>query len=181
MTKRNLAALAWGFAEATLFFIVPDVLLTWFALRSPRAARAACVWATAGALLGGTVMHSWGASDPGSARAALERLPAIGRASCDAVGAQLRAQGVAAVFLGPIRGTPYKVYAVQAGVLAINLPLFLAVSLPARLIRFLLVTTLAAVLGRCLPGPRLSTLRLAHVMLWTAFYAWYFHAFTALS
>ena len=47
-----LAAL-WGFAESTLFFIVPDVLLTWLALSLPRRALRACYWALGGALAGG--------------------------------------------------------------------------------------------------------------------------------
>jgi hypothetical protein len=31
-------AVLWGFAEATVFFIVPDVQLSWLALRSRRTA-----------------------------------------------------------------------------------------------------------------------------------------------
>src|SRR5437868_1692315 len=67
-SSRRWAALAWGYAEATLFFLVPDVLLSWVALRDPRAAGVACFWALAGALLGGATMYAWGAADPGTAR-----------------------------------------------------------------------------------------------------------------
>ena len=45
----NLGAAVWGFAEATLFFIVPDVLLSWIALHAPRKALVACLWAVVGA------------------------------------------------------------------------------------------------------------------------------------
>ena len=33
----NLVAFFWGLAEATLFFIVPDVFLTHLAIKIPRA------------------------------------------------------------------------------------------------------------------------------------------------
>jgi len=32
----NVLASFWGLAEATIFFIVPDVQLSWLALRSPK-------------------------------------------------------------------------------------------------------------------------------------------------
>ena len=126
----NLAALVWGFAEATLFFVVPDVLLSWIALHQPRRAWIACGWAVAGALVGGTVMYAWGAVDVDSALAALEHVPAINRTMCDAVGEQFHQQGISAIFLGPISGTPYKIYAVQAGAGRISLALFLLVCRP---------------------------------------------------
>ncbi|MGQ0656531.1 MAG: hypothetical protein ACT4NU_00285 [Chromatiales bacterium] len=46
--------------------------------------------------------------------------------------AQIRAHGIAALVLGPLSGTPYKIYAVQADALGVNIWQFLAVSLPAR-------------------------------------------------
>src|SRR5437667_439728 len=44
--------LLWGFAEATLFFIVPDVLLGAVALFAPRAAPRLLAFTLAGALVG---------------------------------------------------------------------------------------------------------------------------------
>jgi hypothetical protein len=55
MTLR-LLALIWGFAEATVFFVVPDVLLTAIPVRDLRAASLACFLALLGALAGGTLM-----------------------------------------------------------------------------------------------------------------------------
>ena len=67
------AAFAWGFAEATLFFVVPDVWLTLIAVRRGlRPALVACGWALAGALAGGLAMYAWGAFDTATAREALE-------------------------------------------------------------------------------------------------------------
>jgi len=49
----GLAAFLWGLAEATCFFIVPDVLLSFIALRRLRTALLCCGLALAGALLAG--------------------------------------------------------------------------------------------------------------------------------
>ena len=46
----RVAVAVWGFAEATLFFIVPDVLLSYVALKNLRAALLTCFIATGGAL-----------------------------------------------------------------------------------------------------------------------------------
>ena len=50
----NALAAIWGAAEATLFFIVPDVFLSWLALSDRRQALIACLYALLGALVGGT-------------------------------------------------------------------------------------------------------------------------------
>jgi len=49
------AALVWGFAEATLFFFVPDILITRIALADLRRALWACFWSLLGAVSGGAV------------------------------------------------------------------------------------------------------------------------------
>jgi hypothetical protein len=45
ITQANAVAFLWGIAEATFFFIVPDVLLSWLALSSHRRGLIACVFA----------------------------------------------------------------------------------------------------------------------------------------
>lgn len=177
----HLAALAWGFAEATLFFIVPDVLLSWIALRHPRAAWIACVWAAVGALAGGTVMYAWGAADPESALVALRHVPAVSPAMCRTVEEQIRARGVGAAFFGPVTGTPYKVYAVQASMGQVGLVPFLLVSFPSRLLRFVFVTGLTLVLCRLFARTTLFVRRLLHGALWTTFYGWYFWTFRVMN
>jgi hypothetical protein len=72
-----LAAI-WGFAEATFFFLVPDVILTWIALRHGwRQAGWASLAACSGALIGGGLMYHWGAVDAQQAYAFLDAIPAI--------------------------------------------------------------------------------------------------------
>jgi membrane protein YqaA with SNARE-associated domain len=168
-----LAAL-WGFAESTLFFIVPDVLLTWLALSLPRRALRACYWALGGALLGAVVMIAWAGAAPHSVEAALLLLPGISPELLELVRGQLVSEGLPAILMGPVQGFPFKTYVVEATVLGFSPWTLLAVSVPARMLRFLLLTLLAIGLAR---GPlrRLPTrtLRILHVVAWTVFYVVY--------
>ncbi|MDH3228846.1 MAG: hypothetical protein OEN55_03530 [Alphaproteobacteria bacterium] len=170
-----LIAGIWGFAEATLFFVVPDVWLTLIAVRRGLVpAFMACGWALAGALVGGLAMYSWGAFDPATAREALEMLPAIDRDMIDGVRSALRDDGAVAVFFGPLKGVPYKIYAVEGSAAGVGLAAFLAVSVPARLLRFVLLAVIANVLSRWVlgrTGPWIPTALLLGA--WAVFYAVY--------
>lgn len=171
----NSLATAWGFAEATLFFIVPDVLLTWIALSNLRRAVVACLWALAGALLGGLIMYSWGATRLESAEAALVRLPAVDQQMLREVRQEVERSGLQALFAGPLAGRPYKIYAVYAGASRQNLAGFLLVSIPARLLRFVLMAFLAALVARrVLGGLSLRGQRIVWCVCWVGFYAWFF-------
>jgi hypothetical protein len=63
LTSRPGIALAflWGFAEGTLFFILPDVPLSLTAMFRPRRALLHVAAIVAGAVLAGAVMFSWSA------------------------------------------------------------------------------------------------------------------------
>jgi membrane protein YqaA with SNARE-associated domain len=172
----NVVASLWGFAEATLFFIVPDVWLSAVAVGRGRAAAIrAAAWAIAGAILGGTIMYGWGRVDPAVATAALDRLPAISPAMIAGVRDDLSRQGVAAIVMGGVTGVPYKIYAVLADGAGLTLPLFLLNSIPARAIRFVLAVVIADGINRLLA--RWLTLRQRYAVLgvtWLAFYGFYF-------
>ena len=170
----TFAAALWGFAEATLFFIVPDVLLTFIAARDRRTALLACGGAIAGAVVGGLLMYLWGSFDLFGATAAVDAVPAIGPAMIAQVQSGLAASGAAAIFLGPLTGTPYKIYAILSGGAGIGLPVFLLVSVPARGVRFL---ALAIVTSSASRGPfrrwSLARKRALLSVLWLAFYVVY--------
>jgi membrane protein YqaA with SNARE-associated domain len=172
--RRNALAAAWGFAEACFFFIVPDVLLSWIALTDVRRALLACLYALAGALLGGTLVWFWGGSQPELFRHFFVALPGMDSDLLAAVRIQLQEQGLTAVLFGPLRGTPYKLYALEASVQRYPYLPFLLISIPARLIRFVLVTLLVGCVRRLL-GEHLSPngARWTHLICWTVFYAWY--------
>jgi len=58
-----LAAFVWGLAEATFFFVIPDVFLSFVALLDwPRTSKHILA-AIAGALLGGALLFHWASAD----------------------------------------------------------------------------------------------------------------------
>lgn len=166
----------WGFAEATLFFLVPDIWLTGLAVaRGLRSAVISCGAALVGALAGGIVMYHWGAMDPAGALAAVDAVPAISPAMLTDVRQGLEQQGIVALFLGPLVGIPYKAYAVQVAGAGIGTGPFLTASVGARLTRFVVLAVVAAGISRLLEGFIARRARL-HLLLaaWTLFYAVYF-------
>ncbi len=122
-------------------------------------------------------MYAWGAIDLHTAAATLDYVPAISREMCDIVAGQIRTQGGAALFAGPLTGTPYKIYAVQAGGAQLGLLPFLLISVPARLLRFALITGLTVLVCSLFPGMPLFVRRSIHAVVWTIFYTWYFSKF----
>lgn len=179
MCRDHGVAAAWGFAEATAFFIVPDVWLSAVAMRNPRRGLHCVASATAGAVLGGAVTHLWGArTETARSARALATLPAVSPAMVRRVEENYSAQGYKALLLGPLRGIPYKIYARTNGLLGRPLPRFLLWSVPARAPRFILVTAAVGGLGalgrKLLPGApdwvRWSIFGAA----WIGFYTWFF-------
>lgn len=171
-------AAAWGFAEATFFFIVPDVFTSRVVLHSPRRGLTACIWAVGGALLGGTLVFALarGGFSPQLA-AGFAQLPGI-NAALETTAATLLAQhGLGALFLGAASGIPYKLFAVEAARADTPFVTFVLVSAAARLARFLAVTGLAGALGATVFRKCGARIKLAvHGIGWAAFYAWYFWA-----
>lgn len=182
MTRSNfgpveLGAALWGLAEATLFFIVPDVWLTAAAISQPRRALIACLFATAGALVGGAIMYTWGATSPVAAISIVERVPAIDASMVAAVDDAVGEHGAAALFSGVINGRPYKLFAVIAGAQHTGPAAFLLVSVPARLLRFVVLTG-ATILAARATRRWLSRRQQRAILLagWACFYIVYFMA-----
>ncbi len=178
--KRNaldVAAFIWGVAEATLFFFVPDVLLSYIGLKhGVKVAMRASVIATLGAVTGGVIMYLWSTSDPTAAHAAVLAVPAISDAMFSRAADAMRGDWFAATMLGPLSSTPYKVYAVLAPHAGeAPLPAFALASIVARLPRFLVVSVGAALIGRRL-SRWLSPRQLLWVLIgaWLLFYAVFF-------
>lgn len=171
----NLLAALWGFAEATLFIIVPDVLLSWLGLRERRSAFVASGYAVIGALLGGVLMYRWGMQDLAGVRALLGMLPGIDVALLDSARRQLQEVGALALFQGGFGGVPYKTYAIHAAAEGVGLGLFLAVSVFARWLRFASVIFASRWLVRWLfPHQALQIQRGFLIGGWVVFYTVYF-------
>jgi hypothetical protein len=173
----DIAAFVWGIAEATLFFIVPDVLLSYIGLkRGVKDAARASVIAALGAAVGGAIMYTWSQHDPAAARAAVLAVPAISEDMVARATDAMRGDWFGATMLGPLSSTPFKVYAI----LALNaggatLPMFALAAIAARLPRFLIVSIGVALIGQ---GLRrwLSERQLLWLLIgaWVLFYAVFF-------
>lgn len=91
-----LAAFLWGLAEATFFFVIPDVLLSFVAILDwPR------TWKHVLAAIAG-------------ARAAVPHFPFIRESMFRKVSGGFRRQAWLSMLLGSVSGVPYKLYAVEA-------------------------------------------------------------------
>jgi len=172
----NIAAFLWGVAEATLFFVVPDVLLCYRGLeRGPRAAAIASVFAALGAACGGACMFWWSATSAAAARAAVLAVPAVSEAMAERAAAAMAENWFLATLLGPLSATPFKLYAILAPHAGAAPAAFALAGFAARLPRFLILSVGVALLARVL-APRVSptaqTCMLAAA--WLLFYAAFF-------
>lgn len=179
VASRAAAVLAcvWGLAEATFFFLVPDVLLTLLGCRAVRPAIRASLAALVGALVGGALMYEFGAHAPQVGRSFLDHIPAINQQLITSVQAQLQDQGLWAVMIGPSTATPYKIYALEWGANRNGLASFLLISIPARYLRFLLTPLIASGIARLLARwtqRRAKGEILAWATFWLGFYGFYF-------
>jgi hypothetical protein len=165
----------WGLAEATLFFIVPDVLLSLVSIFSLRRVWRHIAAAIAGAVAGGALMFFWAQTNPDSARAAVKKVPFVTEAMFVLVDAGFRKSGMLAVYAGPMTGTPYKIYALTAPKFA-SFTSFVFATVPARAWRFILVSLFSAACAGVLRmrwNISLGQLARWHALAWTAFYVFY--------
>lgn len=170
-------AFAWGLAEATFFFIVPDVLTSRLVLQKPGAGFAACLYSLAGALLGGLLLFLIGRQPEmlPPVVVAIDWLPGINPALMEEARLGLDQHGPAALFTGVLAGIPYKLYAAQSAAAGLGLGTFVLASAAARLIRFLLVTIFAWFAGAKLLPNLSTTIKLRiHLASWIVFYFFYF-------
>jgi membrane protein YqaA with SNARE-associated domain len=172
----NLIAFIWGLAEATLFFIVPDVGLSVIALKGIDIGLTACLYALAGALTGGTIMFYWGQANINKVTLILSMIPAIRTKDIEKVRSDLKKTGIPAILFGPILGIPYKIYAAHAHLIT-SIFYFLLISIPARATRFVLVTFATPfIIDKFLPNASYSVQTQAVLILWFFFYLLYFIA-----
>lgn len=170
-----LLAFAWGLAESTVFFLVPDVLLTRVALGDFRRALLTGLWALAGALIGGTAL--WFAARHGATQYllnAFDWIPGISRELVIRTAQSLDTHGLTALFSGALSGQPGKLYSVHAGAQNLSLAPFLAASAAAQFVRFTLTAALAWSAARALHRRSLASLQRIHAWVWFTFYTAYF-------
>ena len=91
------------------------------------------------------------------------------------VKADLDAHGAWSMLVGPLSGTPYKVYAAQASGAGIDIWVFLLASIPARFLRFAIVTTFCHYVSGYMvrAGIRFSPVMVL-LFFWLLLYTFYF-------
>ena len=173
------ACFVWGVAEATLFFIVPDVVVGAVALHRPSRSLAAAGAAVAGAVVGGAALALVVAAVGPDALDVVRAVPGIPDRMVDASSAEVQARGGVALLLGPAAGIPYKLYATHMALGGWGLPSLLAWTVPARALRIVPVAMLAALLGHLARRP-LARHRLLgtgiYLLPWYTIYVSYFMA-----
>ena len=168
----TVLAFLWGFAEGTLFFILPDVPLSLVALFRPRRALLHMAAIVAGAVLAVAMMFTWSDHSRG-ARAAVAHVPAVSSGMFERADHDFKQYGIWGASLGPLRGIPFKVYAVEAPAHWALWP-FLLVTIPARLWRLVVVWLGFAATGALLRKLGRAGLASAlHAVFWIVTYAIY--------
>jgi membrane protein YqaA with SNARE-associated domain len=104
--------------------------------------------ALVGAIFGGSVMYILAMNDPSSIRLLFTHVPLIDIELINDVATQLRTNGLSTMLTGPLKGTPYKIYAAQAGEQSLPFLPFLFMTIPARLERFFPVVLAFGSLGK---------------------------------
>ena len=167
-----VASALWGYAEATTFYVIPDVLLGWIAVHRPRLAVAAAFAATAGAVVGGALVYRRAPEY----RARSTGIPGISDAMVSDAAERFARERWRAVIRAPVDGIPYKIYAAQAALAGRPL-LELALVTPfARAWRFLVTVAGAYLIGEALrPVKRRTGLALlVYLAVWGLIYASYY-------
>jgi membrane protein YqaA with SNARE-associated domain len=165
----------WGLAEATVFFLVPDIIITASALFAPRKSFAQMIAVLIGALLGGALLYTAADKYPDEAKNVLLHVPFIKLHTLEHADRQMQDRGMFAMALGAFSGVPYKTYAVNAPRHA-PFEIFMAMSVPGRFPRFLLSWGAASLLGmafrRQIQASPLAALGLLAIC-WIGFYTYY--------
>jgi len=171
----TLVAFLWGYCEATWFFVIPDVGLTFIALHlGLRRSLGPLVAALLGAALGAVTVYALSAWHwP----ALWSHFPGFLNGMLPVASQQLQAQGAAALLEGPAAGIPYRVYVWLAAGQGLPLLAVLAWTPLARLPRMVVPMLFAAGFQRLtslLLGPDCRRVNIGlWVCLWTLIYAAY--------
>jgi membrane protein YqaA with SNARE-associated domain len=175
-----ITAFVWGLAEATLFFIIPDVYLGFVALFNWRRSLLGTAAAVVGAVLGGAIMYILAASQGSAIDQLIDHVPLINPQLIHTVSENMQESGLSVMINGPKQGIPYKVYAVQAGLQGHPFVSFLFFTIVARLTRILPLTLFFAAVGIVLKKfiQRRTMLVIgAYALVWISIYISYYLRF----
>lgn len=165
----------WGFAEGSVFFIVPDILISFVALFSIKRALQCLAAVLIGSLIAGTLLYFYAVSQPEAALGLIHAVPFIPEQMFEKVGIDYQNYGAIALLIGPTSGIPYKVYAVLAPHF-IDFLNFILISIPARLERLVITWAIFSAIGFGLRKKRWDKPKMMivlHALYWCMIYTYY--------
>lgn len=139
----------WAFLEAIVFFIIPDVALTYYAIMQKSKFKLLCanLIAIIGAVLDGIIVYIISIQHLHFVEIIMIKIPGIHPYMIEHVIHSLEYKGVLGLIEAPLFGVPYKLYAMMSYHEGISFIVFILVSFIARLLRFILTSYLAYVLS----------------------------------
>jgi hypothetical protein len=168
------AGAAWGFAEAMLFFIVPDVWLGFVALFAPRRMLPTLAAITLGAALGAVGLYLASLAFSDVITSIIVALPGIVPSDLEQVRAELADQGAIAFLNGILVAQPVKLYIHASALDGIGLVDVVAFTLLNRTERMLVFGLVMALIG-WRARPHIARwpypAALLYVLAWIIFYA----------
>jgi len=169
----------WGFLEATIFFIVPDVYLTGVVLRAGlKKIWVPLFYCLAGAIFGGALIYYFALIYPSTTLDWLDYVPGISEKLIQEVRVGISVDGLISMFGGMFQGTPYKLFAAVWGERRGELFPFLLLSLVARGLRFavsIIITVFLGALGVKFFKDWNRWKWILYSIFWLTFYIFYFN------
>ena len=166
----------WGAAEASVFFVVPDVWLGLVGLLAPRRAPAAFGALLIGAAVGSSILFGISRAAGPAVEAYQASLPGLSAAELAGARDELAERGLGAMLGLPLQGYPLKVGVHAAAQLGFPFADVVLFSLLNRLVRvgpYVLVTAVAGVLVARWIHARPGLALALYTATWSVFYAWY--------
>jgi hypothetical protein len=166
----------WGLAEGILFFIVPDVYISFATLFSLRAGAIAWFFSIAGSVVAVVVIYVLFALGLDYV-SFLSWIPGISESLIQRLGQQVAAEGLAYSPFLVLAGVPLKLWVAQAFALEMSLGSVVLWTVFARIVRiaptFVIVAAVRLLLGRRIDA-RARTWCAMLGIFWLMFYAFYF-------
>lgn len=172
-----LVGALWGAAEASFFYLVPDVWLGLVVVRAPRHTWTTVAATAAGSMAGAALLRRATIDRPAEVDGWIGHVPGLLPGDLERAGRELDAQGSVAFLNGPFHGLPVKLYVHQASRRAIPSSEIVTMTALNRLERIVPFAIVIGLLTSPLRGfarrhPGLATA--LYTAAWTAFYVWYF-------
>lgn len=175
-TYQYVITFLWSLFEAVFFFIVADVPLSLISIESLKKAFKALGYALLGALLGGIIMYTLGFHNSSNLANYLKLLPDVRPEYLLEVKNGLQNNGLITMFNGPVKGIPYKVYALYSGELELSFTLFILLSIPGRAARFIISILVSNFVSKIiLKKVSLRRKQLVVLSFWILYYTFHFN------